>query len=126
MKGHVYHEDELIAARVLADHGYNVLMTPESGGLWVSNVVNKKGKPVNKYAEGYIGNQKYEQLTVGEDSTNLDGGSNKALDHGVETGSYLASQYSGIVGERNLPLTPKALISRCIYNKKTWIMQTKF
>ncbi len=90
MRGHTYYEDEIEAAKVLADHGYKVLMTPEIGGLWISKM-DKKGKP--KYVEGRIDAVKYEQSTINSDATNIPGAFNKALDHAVSKGAEYAVSF---------------------------------
>lgn len=92
MRGHNYIKEEIDASRILADNGYNILMTPEdsrNGGLWISSI--RKGQP--KFADGRINGAVYEQSTIDSHAVNIPGAFNKALDHAVEKGVRVAVSY---------------------------------
>ena len=60
MHGHNYHETEIEAAKILADNGYNVVLTPENHNAYISKI-DKKGNP--KFVDGTVSLYTYEQST---------------------------------------------------------------
>lgn len=92
-KGHIYHREELEAAKVLALHGLQIVMQPEgdgSGGvtLRVSSKTN-----ANLYPEGRIGSVWYEQFTTNKLSQNPINAAKNALSHAHKKGAEIAVIY---------------------------------
>lgn len=77
------------AAKILADNGYVVEMTPESGDLYITNYV--KGK--SKYADGKISSILYEQKTPRPTTDDLASSVNNALEHAMSKKADVAVIY---------------------------------
>ena len=89
-EGHNYVAEELEAAKILAHHGYRVVLAPEDGreGSGCFRLIENK----SPYAEGRIGSVWYEQYTPGVNG----GGKNSiknALWHAYEKGVPIALLY---------------------------------
>lgn len=77
------------AAKILADNGYIVEMTPESGDLYITNYI--KGKP--KYADGKISGVLYEQKTPHPTTDDLASSVNNAIEHAMSKKANVAVIY---------------------------------
>ena len=61
MTGHAYHEEEMEAAKALANAGFNVVLTPEGVGYEIYSTAIVKGK--HKFSEGTVSQLTFEQRT---------------------------------------------------------------
>ena len=90
-KGHNVDTYEIEAANIMADNGYSVELTPESGVSY-SRVVNGK----LRYVDGKISSIEYEQATPHPSNTSQDGlakSVNKALEHAKSKNADIAVIY---------------------------------
>jgi hypothetical protein len=92
-KGHVYHREELEAAKHLAMNGYQVIMQPEGDGTSgaVSLKISKRGGKT--YPEGKIGDLWYEQYTPSKLSRNGVNAVYNGLSHAHEKSANIAVIY---------------------------------
>lgn len=90
MRGRNHDPDEVTVAKVFADSGYNVLMTPENGGIWISKR-NRFGRL--KYADGILNGRKYEQRTIAGEIENPVQKVNNILNHCLDKGVRIAVGY---------------------------------
>lgn len=93
-KGHRYHDEEIEAAKAMADHGIIVRLTSEGGK---DNITAKSSKGSNKYGEGKVGIEEltYEQSTreIEPKAGDAHKAVNKALEHAKKKGSDVAVIY---------------------------------
>lgn len=90
MRGHNYVKEEVEAAMILADNGYNVLFTPESGIAWISRI-DAKRRP--KFVEGTINGKKYEQSTILQHVEDPPKRVRKSLNHALDKGAEISLLY---------------------------------
>lgn len=91
MKGHEYHEEEIEAARYLADSGFNVILTPEGDGFEVYATNVKNGK--HKFSEGTVSLITYEQKTPDRVDTTVEVAVKNAIKHANTKRSQIALIY---------------------------------
>lgn len=91
-KGHIYHTEEIEAAKAMADHGIIVTMGQE-GDPAQATAKNLKGNP--KFSEGLLSIEKltYEQSTRQQLNTAAEKSVKTALEHAKAKGSDVAVVY---------------------------------
>lgn len=98
--GHNFHQDEIDAAKHLANHGYRVELQPEGMRMWASAWRNGD----SRYAEGIIEGTLYDQKTVSRSATNLSGNVRYAMNHAVNKNAKIALIYDkhGLLHRNNV------------------------
>ena len=90
-KGHNIVDSEIEAAKIMADNGYDVQLTPENDRRYVKIV---KGK--DKYVEGTVSAIEFEQATPNPTNRTVEGRTrsvNKALEHAMGKEADIALIY---------------------------------
>lgn len=90
-KGHNVDKNEIEAARIMADNGYAVELTPESGVKFMKKINGKE-----KYVDGKVSSIEYEQSTPHPtrlDQEGLTRSVNNALEHAKSKGAEVALIY---------------------------------
>jgi len=91
MKGHTYHEEEVEAAKHLADKGFNVVLTPEGDGFEIYATKHKNGK--YSYSEGTVSQITFEQRTPRNIETTAENTIRSAIRHANSKHSQIALIY---------------------------------
>ncbi len=98
--GHNFHQEEIEAAKHLANHSYRVELQPEGMRMWASAWCGER----SRYAEGIIQGTLYDQKTVSRSATNLSGNVRYAMNHAVDKNAKIALIYDkhGLLHRNNV------------------------